>query len=268
MPAGKDAMTRDTPRLGTSCAENMSMAHCRRAAAFTRLDLAVLIGVLIVIGLILGYVLLRERATSWRICCNCNLKGVGTAYRIWANDNGGQYPAFTPQTNGGWRELLYLTNASTYVWTNYATMADEMGQCPLVLVCPADNRKPANSFSNFVANTNLSYFVGVIANDTFPQSLLGGDRNLGPGTTPDPEYGFSPADGRGNDVVINGLICWSLKMHSRGNPAGMGNILLGDGSVQQTTSERLNTDWLKGALAEKAAHDKATNFAGLRLIFP
>ncbi len=111
-------------------------------------------------------------------------------------------------------------------------------------------------------------FVGVNACDTYPQSILGGDRNLGPGTTPDSEYGFSPSDGRGNDVIINGPVCWSLKMHSRGNPTGAGNILLGDGSAQEVTSGSLRGNWLKNALAEKAAHDKSTNPPGLRLIFP
>jgi hypothetical protein len=71
---------------------------------------------------------------------------------------------------------------------------------------------------------------------------------LGPGTTPDPEYGFSPADGRGNDVVINGPVCWSLKMHSRGNPAGWGNILLG--RWQRATN---NVGESERILAEKRA---------------
>jgi hypothetical protein len=126
----------------------------------------------------------------------------------------------------------------------------------------------------------LIYFVGVGAIDTVPQSILGGDRNLGPGTTPDTEYGFSPANGKGNDVIITGPVCWSLKMHSHGSPTGAGNILLGDGSAQQTisgglytpggvsTSDSLYEYWVKNALAEKAAHNKTTNLAGLRLIFP
>ena len=245
-----------------------STAHSRGAAAFTRRDLVVLIAALVVLALLLVPALQRSHQKSMRLTCICNLKVIGTAYRIWANDNGDHYPAFTPQTNGGWRDLLYLTNASTYAWTNYVTMANELGQNPWLLTCPTDERRPANSFSNHFANTNVSYFVGVNANDTYPQSLLGGDRNLGPGTTPDPEYGFSPTNGRGNDVVINGPVCWSLNMHSRGGPAGAGNILLGDGSAQQVTSGNLYGNWVKTALAEKAAHDKATNYAGLRLIFP
>ena len=201
----------------------------------------------------------RARQKAQRISCICNLKQLGTAYRIWANDNGDVFPAFAPLTNGGWSNLLYLTNAGSYAWTNYGVMANEIGQSPRVLLCPADERKPAHSFSDLYSNTNISYFVGVTANDTYPQSLLGGDRNLGPGTTPDPEYGFSPTNGKGNDVVINGPVCWSLKMHSRGNDAGAGNILLGDGSSQQVTSGSLYVNWVKNAFATKVVYIKSTN---------
>jgi len=243
------------------------MAHNRRVEAFTRKELIVVIVVFVVLGLFLVPVLRRATQKSRSICCNCNLKQIGTAYRIWSNDHGDMFPAFAPLTNGGWNDLLNRANASTYCWTNYATMADELGQAPLELVCPSDERKPASAFSN-LANTNLSYFVGVNANDSYPQSFLGGDRNLEPGTTPEPDYGFSPTNGRGNDVIINGPICWSLKMHSQGNVAGWGNILLGDGSAQQVTTGNLNANWLKPALAATNANDKATNSAGMRLIFP
>jgi hypothetical protein len=256
------------------------MAYRRKAAAFTRRELVVVIVVLVALTFLLVPALRRASQKSKILDCNNNLKQIGIAYRIWSNDHGDHFPAFTPQTNGGWSDLLYRTNASAYAWTNYVTMADELGQSPMILICPADERKPAKTFSDLVANTNISYFVGVTVNDTYPQSPLGGDRNLGPGTTPDTEYGFSPANGKGNDVIITGPVCWSLKMHSAGNPAGAGNILLGDGSAQQTISGGLYTPggvstsgslyeyWVINALAEKAAHDKTTNLAGLRLIFP
>jgi type II secretory pathway pseudopilin PulG len=248
----------------------MSMTRSRRIEAFTRRDLLAVIVVSVVVGIFLVGILQRAQLDSQRdktITCVNNLKRLGTAYRIWANDNGDKFPAATPLTKGGWCDLLERTNASAYYWTNYVVMANELGQNPFVLVCPSDERKPANSLSN-LSNTNISYFGGVNANDTYPQSLLGGDRNLGPGTNPDAEYGFSPADGRGNDVVISGPVCWSLKMHTRGDSLGVGNILLGDGSAQQSTSRILNEYWMKKALAEKAGHDKATNVAQLRLIFP
>jgi hypothetical protein len=243
------------------------MRHNRREAAFTRRDLVVVIAVLFVLVLFLLPALQRANQKSERVTCVNHLMRIGVAYRLWSNDKGDLFPASAPQTNGGWSDLLSRANASTSAWTNYATMSNELGQSPLILICPADERKPANSFSS-LANTNISYFVVVNANDTYPQSLLGGDRNLGPGTTPDPEYGFSPTNGKGNDVVINGPVCWSLKMHSRGNAAGAGNILLGDGSAQQTSSGNLYQNWVKNALADKAAFSKATNSGGMRLIFP
>ncbi len=197
-----------------------------------------------------------------------NLRQIGIAYRIWSNDHGDRFPASTPETNGGWRDLLHGTGASTYAWTNYVTMANELGLNPLVLVCPADERKPADTFRNLVSNTNISYFIGPGANDTYPQAILGGDRNLGPGTTPSQDYGYSPADGKGNDVIINGPVCWSLKMHSKGRSAGAGNILLGDGSGQQVTSGSLNLNWLNPELQSLKAQAGPTNAAGVRLIFP
>ncbi|MGA2749919.1 MAG: hypothetical protein ABSG59_14180 [Verrucomicrobiota bacterium] len=230
-------------------------------AAFTRRELVVVVAVCAVLAVLLIPALQRAGDKSRRITCVCNLKGIGTAYRIWANDNGDRFPASAPVTNGGWNSLLSRTNGAAYCWTNYAIMANELGMSPTALVCPADERRPAASFSN-LANSNISYFVGVEANDTYPQSLLGGDRNLGPGTVPDPEYGYSPTNGQGNDVIINGPVCWSLKMHSRGNLAGAGNILLGDGSAQQVTSQNLTQNWLTNAFI------RTSNSFGMRLIFP
>jgi competence protein ComGC len=241
--------------VGTGCACKSNMAKRRSEKAFTRVELIVVLTVLVVAAVPISIALREANARSGSICCNCNLKQVGTAYRIWENDNGGHYPAETPQTNGGWAEILSQINAGAYAWTNYAIMANEMGQSPQVLVCPADVRDRAKNFTN-IGNTNISYFIGVTSSDAYPQSILGGDRNLGPGTTPDLQYGYSPPNGRGNDVTINGTVCWSLKMHSRGNPAGRGNIMLGDGSAQQCTSAGLNRNWV------------TTNIPPVRWIFP
>jgi hypothetical protein len=120
-------------------------------------------------------------------------------------------------------------------------------------------------------NTHVSYFIGVSANDTQPQSILGGDRNLGPGTVPAPEYGYSPKSGKGNDVAvpISGPVSWSLKMHSAGNPPGVGNILLGDGSVQSLSTAEFNQNWLRNTSPTTnwpAGHFPAT--PSIRLIFP
>jgi hypothetical protein len=194
-------------------------------------------------------------------------------------------------------------------------MQNEMGQSPKIVTCPSDDRNPNTNFYPSVAtmaaatptssynmggtgtfdNTNVSYWVGVGALDTYPQSLLGGDRNLGsggaPGGTPtqDANYGVSGASatvdtGADAVVVTNGVwatagggnatagqnCAWSLKLHSAGNTAGAGNIMLGDGSAQQCTSASFRQNWLHNA-ADSGNFSGATYTSGLgdvRLLFP
>jgi hypothetical protein len=220
----------------------------QKSEAFTRIELCV---VFVVGFVVLSSMFLQSHRVSNRsprISCINNLKQIGTAYRIWSNDHGDRFPASQSLTNGGWSELLQRANEGFMCWINYAIMSNELGQCSRPLVCPSDERKPADAFSNFVSNIHLSYLVGVSADDTYPQSLLAGDRNLGAGTEPDREYGFSPQSGEGNDVAIQtnskaGPVCWSLKIHSQGTTNGAGNILLGDGSAQQVTSGSFRKIW-------------------------
>jgi len=241
----------------------------RNAAAFTRTELVV---ILIVLVLVAGVFMLRPqsgpRQKGKRIMCVNNLKQIGTAYRIWENDNGDKLPASISMTNGGWNEFLARTNAGAYCWAYYSFISNEFGQAR-ILTCPADERRPATDSEVIKDNSHLSYFVGVGAMDTKPQSILGGDRNLGPGTVPDPDYGYSPANGMGNDVLIKGPVCWSLKMHSAGNIAGAGNIMLGDGSAQQCTSAGFRQNWQPSAGATTnwpAGHVPSS--PSFRVIFP
>lgn len=99
------------------------MAHSRGEEAFTRLELVVVILVLAVVVIFVALLFRRAKHGSSPQMCLNNLKQIGIAYRIWSNDNGDHFPAETGLTNGGWRDLLASMNASSYCWTNYATMA-------------------------------------------------------------------------------------------------------------------------------------------------
>jgi hypothetical protein len=202
-----------------------------------------------------------------------------SSYWIWGNDDHGDlFPAATATTNGGWNNRLSTANAGAFCWTNYTILQNELGQSARVLICPADNRTPATNFigrgssddhgDGDFDNTKISYFVGVQANRTDPRSILMGDRNIGPGTLPDSDYGYSPANGAGNDVTIDSPVCWSLKMHSNGKSAGAGNVLHTDGSVQRINSPELWDKCLKLALANTKTNAGPNNEAGIRLIFP
>jgi hypothetical protein len=54
-------------------------------------------------------------------------------------------------------------------------------------------------------------------------------------------------------------------MHSANNTAGAGNNLLGDGSVQQTTSASFRINWLKNASDLMSTNGVAGN---VDLMFP
>ena len=250
-------------------------AKCKRQA-FTRIELVVVIVLLVTLGcMVVASLLLprlaRATAKAPRISCVNNLREIGTACRIWAGDNGDRTPAEQTVVKGGWADFLTNADQGPLCWTNYAIMRNELGQITKLVVCPSDERQAAPSFTNGFDNTHVSYFVGVSADDTYPQSIAGGDRNLGPGAKADPHFGYSPKSGKGNDVAIpiSGPVSWSLKIHSAGNPSGAGNILLGDGSAQQVSSASFTGNWLRYADPTTnwpAGHVPAT--PSIRLVFP
>jgi prepilin-type processing-associated H-X9-DG protein len=256
----------------------MKAKRIEATTAFTRTEL---VTVITVIGLVFVFALFGlnwAKQKALRLSCRNNLRAMQSSYLIWGNDHEDGFPAVAATTNGGWSDRLLTTNAGAYCWTNYTIMAEELGQSPKVVVCPSDERIAATNFLGRGSpddhgnadfdNTKISYFVGVQANVAHPHSILMGDRNIGSGAVPDPDYGFSPANGKGNDVVIDGPVCWSLRMHSNGKPAGAGNVLLCDGSVQQVTSRELDRNCLKAALDEAKTQAGTKSTVGIRLIFP
>src|SRR6185295_2671262 len=96
---------------------------------------------------------------------------------------------------------------------------------PRILVCPNDRQRTRAADFAQLSNTNLSYFVGLDADETKPETILSGDRNITGGTV---YNGFlrvltstTPAD-------------WATNLH-----VNAGHIGLADGSVQQMTATRL-----------------------------
>lgn len=267
----------------------MRLTPIRTSGAFTRVELIVVLFALAVVFAVVAIMypsrrLRSVRAEAYNATCINNLKLIGGAYSLWQNDHNDHFPASASVINGGWSEFLSAPNQGSLCWTNYAIMAKEFGRSngywayypvafPKGLVCPSDERKPADLASNFVSNAHLSYFAVVSAKEIYPQSLLGGDRNLGGGAEPGPEYGFSPESGQGNDVAIQtnsktGPVSWSRKMHSL-DTNGEGNVLLADGSVETCSSARFRqniqphfapiTNWPAG---------HAPSSPSIRILFP
>jgi prepilin-type N-terminal cleavage/methylation domain-containing protein/prepilin-type processing-associated H-X9-DG protein len=201
----------------------------RAKAGMTLIEVIAVIAVVVVlVGLAIG-ALSNAIRKSRSICCDCNLKQIGLSFRIFANDHNDTFPMGVSTNKGG--SLEYLT--TNEMFRHFQVMSNELST-PVILICPTDTRKAVKSFS-VLSNTNVSYFVGVDANDKFPQSLLAGDRNL--------MTNGGPVGSGLLELKTNQTVGWTAAMHN-----GRGNAALGDGSVSGFTPALLREQVIHSGL--------------------
>ncbi len=185
--------------------------------AFTVLELIVVIAVIVVLAGLMLPALTGDREKARRIRCANNLKQIGLAERIWIGDHNDFF------TNSPGQPQFLGTN----LFRHFQAMSKELAT-PVVLDCPADTeRTPATNFVTNFSNGNVSYFVGLDADETTPEMFIAGDRNVTNGT-----------------VLANGILTltpgkragWTMQIHK-----GYGNVASADGSVRQMTTGMLNT---------------------------
>ena len=204
--------------------------------------------VVVLLAFVLAAKVAKFRSVRDSICCDCNLKQIGLSFRVFANDHSDKFPMQLSTNQGGTMEYM----GAGQVFRHFVAISNEL-DTPLVLTCPADTRRPVAGvvgsrmpITNFakLSDSNISYFISLDATDANPNAILSGDRNwLVSGT----------AVGAGLvSIRTNSVVAWSGAIHKFG-----GNIVLGDGSVQGSSSPRLLQEQVRYS-------DVATN----RLSFP
>lgn len=197
--------------------------------ALTSIECLVVIALLVILAVVAVAQLRKAKSHTAYISCTSNLKQIGFAFRLWANDNQSHYPMQLSTNKGGTKELT--SAGETY--RHFFAAGNEISS-PKVLVCPRDQTRtnlpwfPTN-FTQF-SNSNISYFIGLDADETDPHLLLSGDRNLT----------NNPAS-NGPIMMLSGQsdVGWTRELHSVEAKESAGNVGLADGGARQVSTRRL-----------------------------
>lgn len=203
----------------------------RRRQAFTLTDFLIVAATLCLIVIAIPNIIsVGCKARSTRIGCVNNLKQVGLAYRMWANDHGERLPMQVPFAEEGAREFALAGEPAPI----FRVISNELST-PKPLYCSEDKRGYRTNDFLGMSEINLSYFVGIDAKETNAQAILAGDRNLTIDNVP-VTRGLVPV----ND---SNKLAWSNAMHNQA-----GNVALADGSAHQLTASALPKELTKGGL--------------------
>ena len=184
----------------------------------TKIEVIVIIGVLILLCSVLAAWLAQPKYRMSEISCAGKLDRIGIAFEGYASEHREAYPMTVSVADGGTHEYTssgYDTYRHFQIFSNTIALSE-------FLVCPQDNRRAAAKWVD-MTNTNVSYFVGLDADNNKPNSILAGDRNVtsNSGTIITPRSGLKWVEGMG--------------LHG-----ASGHVLFADGHVKMLDSTALS----------------------------
>jgi len=198
----------------------MHLPRHLRFRAFTLIELLVVIAIIAILAALLLPALALAKAKARRTECLNDLKQFGGGARASANDNEGKFPWQVDMSLGG--------SKVAPDWADHMRALSNELVTPKILVCPSHKGKLALSdWSLLAGEDNVSFFLGLDAEESKPETVLAGDSNILGG-------------GGGLDAFWNSFIgssidaTWDNNVHVR-----KGNLCLSDGSVQMVNTIEL-----------------------------
>ena len=217
----------------------------QKANALTFIEVLVVIATLAVLAaILLPQLTIGHDPAMQRMNCVNNLKQVNLAFRIWEGDNNNHYPMAVSVTNGGVMESIAMGN----VVDCFRNLSNELSTTK-ILLCPADYHHTLATNFDTLNNSNISYFIGLDASETYPQRLLSGDDNF-------VVNGSTVSSGL-QSISTNTPILWGPGRH--GVPVDyfwaprphdfVGNLGFADGSVAEESPNGLQQAFQQTGLA-------------------
>jgi len=195
------------------------MKRRRKCSAFSQIEMVV---ILLVVGLLAGvsysYIIKARRQAS-KFTCTQNLKLICLFGKSYAADHNGNFPWMLPPALGG---SLEYSELGGHMFRYFQVQSNYIQMLGLIL-CPQDTRQVATDWE-YLANKNVSYFIGLDSRPNSPMCIVSGDRNI---------TSIS-------DVTIlasqHALPSWIKSVGLHGDT---GHISFGDGHVEELNSDKL-----------------------------